>query len=102
MSRNRGKRYSPTEREELLELYRQSGLSHGRFCKEMELSFTTLKRWLQVDRAKYSLVEVKSIEVPIKRSVRLSVHLPNGLVCELGGDLSPEEVLNWVRELKAC
>ena len=82
MSRNRSKRYSPAEREELLELYRQSGLSHWRFCKEMDLSFTTLQRWLQVDRAKYSLIEVKPIGAPIKRSVRLSVHLPNGLVCE--------------------
>jgi len=102
MSKKRSKRYSHAERDELLELYRQSGMSHWRFCKEMDLGYETLRRWLKADTAKYSLVELKAVEVAAKRSVRLRVHLPNGLVCELGAEMNREEVLNWVRELKAC
>lgn len=102
MSKRRSKRYSQKEREELLELYRQSGMSHWRFCQEMDLGYETLRRWLRADQAKYSLVEVNTVEAPVKRPVSLRVHLPNGLVCELGGDLTTDEVLSWLRELKAC
>lgn len=104
MSKNRSKRYSQTEREELMELYRQSGYSVWRFCKEMNLSYETLKRWLRDRTPGHGLVEVTAAAgaPPEQSSVRLSVRLPNGIVCELGAGLSSEEALNWVRELKGC
>lgn len=102
MSKKRGNRYSAKEREELVELYRQSGYSIWKFCREMNLGYMTLKRWLEEEAPSYSLVEVTTAGEPTKASIGLSVRLPNGLVCELGGKLSPSEVLNWVRELKGC
>lgn len=102
MSKKRGNRYSAKEREELVELYRQSGYSIWKFCREMNLGYMTLKRWLEEEAPSYSLVEVTAADAPKDRRVQLTVCLPNGLVCELGGKLSPSEVLNWVRELKGC
>lgn len=102
MPRKRRKNYSRAEREELIELYRQSGYSIYRFCKEMNLGYETLKRWLENETPKVSLVEVTVSEAPVDHSIQLAVRLPNGLVCELGTALSMAETLNWVRELKAC
>ena len=101
MSKKRSKRYSQAEREELMELYGQCGYSVWRFCREMNLSYDTLKRLLSERTPRHGLVEVTSTGAPLEEStVRLSVSLPNGIVCELGAELSREEALNWVRELK--
>jgi len=102
MTRKRSKRYSQAERKELLELYRQSGYSLYRFSKEMNLGYDTIKRWLEGESSQNSLVEVTAAEAPVDRPVQLSVRLPNGLVCELVPEMSPAEVLNWLRELKTC
>ena len=102
MRKGRKYRYSREEREELLDLYRQSGYSVWKFCNEMNLGYVTLKRWLADETSSYSLVEVTTAEEANEASIGLSVRLPNGIVCELGNGLSPEEMLNWVRELKRC
>ncbi len=102
MTKKRGNRYSVKEREELMELYRQGGYSVWKFCQEMNLGYMTLKRWLDEEASKHSLIEVTAAEAPIERPIQLAVRLPNGLVCELGGDLGLEEILNWVWELKGC
>ena len=100
--KQRTKRYSRAEREELVELFRQSDYSLWKFCREMDLGYQTLKRWLEEETSPFSLVEVTAAEAPSVRPVALTVRLPNGLACELGGDLSREEALNWIRELKGC
>jgi hypothetical protein len=102
MPKKRSKHYSQAEREELIELYRQSGYSLYRFCKEMNLGYETLKRWLEKERPKISLVEVTAGDVTPAKSITMTIRLPNGIVCELGIALSMTETLNWVRELKAC
>jgi len=96
------KRYSQAERKGLVELYRQSGYSVWRFCKEMNLGYETLKRWLKEEPPKYGLVEVTVGDTPPVESVTLTIRLPNGIVCEVGTALSPEETLNWVRALRTC
>ena len=97
------KRYTEEERGDLVQLYRQSGYSVYRFCKEMNLGYETLKRWLKEETPRYSLVEVTAAAAgPLDRPIELAVRLPNGLVCELGTTMSSEEALNWVRELKGC
>jgi transposase-like protein len=102
MPKKRRKHYSRGEREELKELYRQSGYSIYRFCKEMNLGYETLKRWLEEERPKVSLVEVTAGDAPPTKSITMTIRLPNGIACELGITLSMAETLNWVRELKAC
>ena len=103
MQKSGSKRYTVVERDELVQLYRQSGYSAWRFCKEMKLGYMTLKRWLEEEAPKVSLVEVSAVDQPAgESSISLRVRLPNGLVCELGGSLDMPEVLKWVRELKRC
>ena len=102
MAKKRRKNYSRAEREELVELYRQSDYSVYRFCKEMNLGYETLKRWLNEETPKYSLVEVTADDTPPTESITMTIRLPNGIACELGTALSMAETLNWVRELKAC
>lgn len=102
MPKKRRKSYSGAQRDELVELYRQSGYSIYRFCNEMNLGYETLKRWLENETPKISLVEVTTADAPSGESITMTIRLPNGIVCELGTALSMIETLNWVRELKAC
>ena len=83
-------------------MYRQSGYSLYRFCKEMNLGYETLKRWLDNETPKISLIEVTADEATPAEPITMTIRLPNGIACELGVALSMTETLNWVRELKAC
>lgn len=100
MGKDKGTRYTNDEREELLALYRQSGYGVSRFCKEMDISYATLKRWLGRESRGVSFVEVAAdpaAAVPASLSVRLA----NGISCELGYS-SRDEAIHWIRELKRC
>ncbi|MDQ8183899.1 transposase [Pelagicoccus sp. SDUM812005] len=100
MSTERGKRYTAEQKQELLELFRQSGLNASRFCKEMNLSYPTLKRWLGPAATKpVQFVEVGGAE---PGEGRLSIALPNGLWAEFPLDADRSVVAGWIRELKAC
>ena len=100
MSTERGKRYTADQKQELLELFRQSGMNASRFCKDMNLSYPTLKRWLGASAAD----PVRFVEIGEAESSegRLSIALPNGLWAEFPLDADRSVVANWIRELKAC
>ncbi|WP_425607666.1 IS66 family insertion sequence element accessory protein TnpA [Pelagicoccus enzymogenes] len=49
---NEGKRYTAEQKQELLELFRQSGMNASRFCKETNVSYPTLSRWLGPESTK--------------------------------------------------
>jgi hypothetical protein len=68
----------------------------------MNLGYETLKRWLETDPAKVSLVEVSVEDTTPTECFTLTIRLPNDIVCELGTALSMTETVNWVRELKTC
>ena len=100
MSTERGKRYTEDQKQELLELFRQSGLKASRFCMETNLSYPTLKRWLGPQPSKPAqFVEIDQSE---SSGGRLSVALPNGLRAEFPLDAEKPVVASWIRELKAC
>ena len=100
MSFKRTKRYTPERKNELLDLFRQSGTSATRFCKEQGLSYPTLKRWLgPAPRESVSFVEIG--EVP-PNAGRMSVALPGGLWLEFAADCEKSVVSSWIRELRAC
>ncbi len=102
MAKDKGHRYTQEERDEFLELYRQSGYSVSRFSSEMRISYATLKRWLKPKiEPSVKLVEVESDPVS-SSSASLIVRLPNGIACEIGSALSRAETVNWIRELKRC
>jgi|GEM_PF-1231090 len=100
MSTERGKRYTQDQKKELLELFGQSGLNASRFCKEMKVSYPTLKRWLGPKPSR----QVQFVEIGEADSsdARLSVALPNGLWAEFPMDANKSAVSDWIRELKAC
>jgi len=102
MAKHKGHRYTQEEREELLELYRQSGYGISRFSSEMSISYATIKRWLKPKATPtIKLIEVASD--PVSNSAApLIVRLPNGIACEIGSALSRAETVNWIRELKRC
>jgi len=83
-----------------MELFRQSGLNASRFCKEMNLSYPTLKRWLGPSPTKVvQFVEVGEDE---SNEARMSVALPNGIWAEFPLCAEKSVVASWIRELKAC
>ena len=100
MSKYKGKRYSKEEREELLQLFGESGYSASRFCKEMGICYGTLKRWLSYRPPLFDLLEVAS-PVAIE-SAALRVLLPNGIRCEIPRGFGRGEAADLIRELKAC
>ncbi|MEM9159222.1 MAG: transposase [Verrucomicrobiota bacterium] len=100
MSTERGKRYTQEQKQELLELFSQSGMNVSRFCKEMNLSYATLKRWLSPEPSKpVQFVEIGEAD---PSGGRLSVALPNGLWAEFPLSTDKSVVASWIRELKAC
>jgi protoporphyrinogen oxidase len=99
MSIERGKRYTVEQKQELIEFFRQSGLSASRFCKEMKLSYPTLKRWLGPSPTK--AVQFVEIGEADSRDARMSVALPNGIWVEFPLGAERSVVASWIRELKA-
>ena len=102
MSKSGSKRYTEEERSELVQLYRHSGYSASRFCKEMSLGYPTLKRWLENETDKVSLVEVVVEEIVPAESLSMNIRFPNGIECELGSKLTSRETITLIRELKGC
>ncbi|MBD5778227.1 transposase, partial [Pelagicoccus sp. NFK12] len=98
MSTERGKRYTAEQKQELLELFRQSGMNASRFCKEMNVSYPTLRRWLGPESAKpVQFVELDGAE---RGEGSLSVALPNGIWAEFPLSAERSVVADWIRELK--
>ena len=98
MGKSKGTRYSDEERDELVQLYRQSEYGISRFCKEMDISYATLKRWLGRKPVRFVEVTADSLS---RVSTSLTARLPNGISLELSA-ASREEALGWIRELKRC
>ena len=95
-------RYSEDQRREFVQLYMDGGLSRSAFCKEMGISPMSLDKWLRdhghSNETKFVEVE-RVVEEP---GISLKVHLPGGLICEIGSCLNRAEVVSWIRDLKGC
>ena len=64
-----------------MRLYRESGYSSSRFCKEMNINDPILKRWLEKASAPAGQVEVV-VEEKLPESLTMKIHLPSGIECE--------------------
>ena len=100
MSKDRGKRYTDSEKEELLQLFEQSGCSVSRFSKEMGVSYGTLRRWLGREKPRFDLVEVAAPFPASSGAMR--VRLPNGIECQIPQGFVRGEAAALIRELAAC
>ena len=63
MECNRVKRYSPEERAVFVQLYRESGQSLSRFCQEAEVTYTSLKRWIEQSQEAQSVEDLEACPV---------------------------------------
>ena len=100
MSSEKRIRYTTDQKNELLDLFRQSGLSATRFCKEQGVSYPTLKRWLGPSHGEaVSFVEVEELRSNVSR---MRVALPGGLWLEFAADCEKSVVSSWIRELRSC
>lgn len=104
MGKEKGYRYTRKQRDELLSRYRRSGISVNRFCEQMDISYSTLTRWLRQIEGTES--EVKLVEIAAEpvfaKNLEMTVRLSNGISCEVGGQLGVADALNWIRELNRC
>jgi transposase-like protein len=87
---------------EMVRLYQQSGYSASRCCKEMNLGYPTLRRWLGKASPKVSLVELVVEGKASAESLSMNIRLPNGIQCELRSKLTSWETITLIRELKGC
>ena len=104
MGKDKGKRYSAEEKREFVGLYEQSGYSVSRFCREMDLCYATLRRWLDQSGesgSKVEFVEVES-EAAVSKGLEARIVLPNGIGIELGGDCGRESVVALAESLMRC
>lgn len=100
MTTEKGKRYTQERKRELVELFRQSGQSATRFCREMNVSYPTLRRWLGPEPSKpVRFVEIGEADPGVGR---LSVALPSGLWAQFPLSADKAVVASWIRELRAC
>lgn len=101
MAKPKGYRYSKHEREELLELYRQSGCSASRFSQQTGISYATLKRWLEPEPQQVNFVELSGCGAE-GASGSLAVRLANGIECFLDGSIDKESAIGWIQALSRC
>ena len=109
MIKNRSARqnFTPAQREQLIQDYRQGQLSQKEFAAQAGIGVTTLQSWLRkaagaqrTPRPKFLPVPNLLGAAPTRAAYRL--HLANGLQLEVSSGFRPEELttLLWaVREL---
>ena len=116
MESNRGKRYTPEERAVFVQLYRESGQSLSRFCKDAGMTYASLKRWIDqsqeaqpvedLEACPVSFVEVAATstqsEVMQHMPVQASFELRNGIRVRLDEQITAPQLLVWIQQLNAC
>lgn len=97
-------RYSEEQKREYVQLFCSGDYTRAVFCREMGISPMSLDKWLDeyadIDQQALRVVEVQRSSNP--QLCSLKVHLPRGLVCEIGSSMGRSEIINWIRELKGC
>jgi hypothetical protein len=97
------KRFSLSERNSLLESYRQSGLTQRQFADQAGISLSSLQRWLGLNgREKPSapavqLLEVKAVPPAPGLAAGYSVELPGGAVLRVPRGFVAGEVAQLAR-----
>jgi transposase-like protein len=104
--RSRRRRWSRTEREQLLQDFRASGLTQVRFAAEHEVNVTTLRNWIykpaSADDQSGGFAPVQIVGArPIGSRNAITVRWPQGVEVELAVDLDGSGVVRLVRELLA-
>jgi hypothetical protein len=102
-SRNKtrcAKRYSPEEREQILNEFHQSGLSASRFCQDKLLTKDTLLKWLspgqkKTKKATTSNAGFVKIQMDSNSQQPMVIRLPHGCSIEI---YHPNQVC-WVLDL---
>lgn len=89
---SRGRRVTPGERRaELVQAYRQSGLTMAAFARREGVKYPTFAGWVsksgRLSGKRRSPVRFAEVSVPVPMAVVLEVRLPDGTVLR-GGDVA--------------
>jgi transposase-like protein len=104
--RSRRRRWSRSEREQLLQDFRSSGLTQVRFAAEHGVNVTTLRSWIyKAAEADDQSGGFAPVQIVGARSTgarnAITVRWPQGVEVELAVDLDGSGVVRLVRELLA-
>jgi len=104
--RGRRRRWSRTEREQLLQDFRASGLTQVRFAAEHGVKVTTLRNWIykpaSADDQAGGFAPVRIVGArPVDLRSAVTVRWPQGVEVELAVDLDGSGVVRLVQELLA-
>jgi len=98
------KRYSETERREILERLEGSGLSRAAFCRREGLCYATVGQWVKKPGAGLStalaLVEVDGVETGGGGEV--TVELPGSVKVRFGRGAGTDEIVRFCRGISQC
>jgi transposase-like protein len=93
-ARKCGRRYGEVQREAILARYRESGMELSAFALQVDVSGTTLKRWMGGGRRRPKLVAVrvkepegKSMLVEARLACGTTIRVPAALLRALVGSL---------------
>ena len=104
--RSRRRRWSRSEREQLLQDFRSSGLTQERFAAEHGINVTTLRSWIYKragagnEGGGFAPVKIVGAR-PVGSRQAITVRWPQGVEVELAVDLDGSGVVRLVRELLA-
>ena len=93
--------WSAAERSEWVQLFRQSGLSQGQFCRENDVAPATLALWLKPAQEPKIAEESQIVEVPrqlvaeLASAPTVTMQLPGGARLEIPTGTDPA----WLAEL---
>jgi hypothetical protein len=104
--KGRRRRWSRTEREQLLRDFRASGLTQARFAAERGIKVPTLRNWIYkpavADDQSGGFAPVRIVGArPIRSCGAITVRWPQGVEVEVAVDLDGSGVTRLVRELLA-
>jgi len=103
----RMKRYSETERQEILERLEGSGLSRAAFCRREGLCYATVGQWVKRSRdaglsTALTLVEVDRNDLDSNAGAEVTVELPGSILVRFGYGAGTDEIVRFCRGMSQC
>ena len=101
------KRYAESERRELVNKYRGSGMTQAAFCRAKGLTAVTLSKWLRArggkgrGRGAAGFAEVEIVP-PVVRDLAVEVARPDGRVFRFRNLRADEEHAAFIRRVASC
>ena len=99
------KQYTASERRNLVDKYKRSGLTKTAFCRENDITLTNFSNWIKpCNRKKCETVEFAEVEfsVPVDSGVSVEITFPDGKVLRLRNFQMTKESATFIRRMASC